>query len=71
MLKFRRLLETHDLGRAIFERVNALLASHGLKVAGGTMVDATIIRAASSTKNSEKSRNPQMHQTRKGNQWYS
>ena len=70
MLKFRRLLETHDLGRAIFDRVNALLASRGLKVAGGTMVDATIIHAPSSTKNEEKSRDPEMHQTRKGNQWY-
>ena len=70
MLKFRRLLETRDLGRAIFDRVNALLASRGLKVAGGTMVDATIIHAASSTKNAEQSRDPQMHQTRKGNQWY-
>ena len=70
MLKFRRLLESHDLGRAIFDRVNALLASRGLKVAGGTMVDATIIHAPSSTKNEEQSRDPEMHQTRKGNQWY-
>ena len=70
LLKFRRLLETHDLGRAIFERVNSLLAERGLKVAGGTMVDATIIHAPSSTKNAEKSRDPEMHQTRKGNQWY-
>ena len=70
MLKFRRLLETHDLGRAIFDRVNGLLAERGLKVAGGTMVDATIIHAPSSTKNAEQSRDPQMHQTRKGNQWY-
>ena len=70
LLKFRRLLDTHDLGRAIFDRVNALLASRGLKVAGGTMVDATIIHAPNSTKNAEKSRDPEMHQTRKGNQWY-
>ena len=51
MLKFRCLLETHELGRAIFDRVNGLLTERGLKVAGGTMVDATIIHAASSTKN--------------------
>ena len=56
MLKFRRLLESHDLGRAIFDRVNALLAARGLKLNGGTMVDATIIHAPSSTKNAEKSR---------------
>ena len=70
MLKFRRLLETHDLGRAIFDRVTGLLVERGLKVVGGTMVDATIIHAASSTKNEEKSRDPEMHQTRKGKQWY-
>ena len=57
-------------GRAIFERVNVLLASRGLKVAGGTMVDATIIHAPSSTKNASNSRDPEMHQTRKGNPWY-
>ena len=56
MLKFRRLLETHDLGRAIFDRVNGLLAARGLKLNGGTMVDATIIHAPSSTKNAEKTR---------------
>jgi IS5 family transposase len=70
LLKFRRLLESHDLGRAIFERVNALLAERGLKVSGGTMVDATIIHAPSSTKNAERARDPEMRQTKKGNQWY-
>ena len=70
MLKFRRLLEARDLGRAIFDRVNVLLAERGLKLTGGTMVDATIIHAASSTKNEEKSRDPEMHQTRKSKQWY-
>jgi IS5 family transposase len=70
MLKFRRLLETNDLGRAVFERVNGLLAERGLKVSGGTMVDATIIHAPSSTKNDSQSRDPEMHQTKKGNQWY-
>jgi transposase, IS5 family len=69
-LKFRRLLETHDLGRAVFERVNGLLAERGMKVSGGTMVDATIIHAPSSTKNATQSRDPEMHQTRKGKQWY-
>jgi transposase, IS5 family len=70
LLKFRRLLETHDLGRAVFERVNGLLAERGMKVSGGTMVDATIIHAPSSTKNATQSRDPEMHQTRKGKQWY-
>lgn len=69
LLKFRRLLERHDLSRAIFDRVNAVLAAKGLKVSGGTMVDATIIHAPSSTKNQAKSRDPEMHQTKKGNQW--
>jgi transposase, IS5 family len=70
MLKFRRLLEMHDLSRAIFDRVNALLAAKGLRVSGGTMVDATIIHAPSSTKNESKARDPEMRQTKKGNQWY-
>ncbi len=70
LLRFRRLLETHDLSRTMFERVNALLAERGMKVAGGTMVDATIIHAPSSTKNAGQSRDPEMHQTKKGNQWY-
>ena len=61
MLKFRRLFETHDLARAIFARVNGLLAERGLKVAGGTMFDATIIHAPSSTKNASNSRDPEMH----------
>jgi IS5 family transposase len=68
--KFRHLLERHDLGQALFDRVNAHLAEHGLKVAGGTIVDATIIAAPSSTKNAAKSRDPEMRQTKKGNQWY-
>ncbi len=69
-LKFRRLLETHGLGEAIFVRVNALLSERGLKVAGGTVVDATLIAAPSSTKNKKQSRDPEMHQTKKGNQWH-
>jgi transposase, IS5 family len=70
LLKFRRLLETHDLGEALFARVNAHLKHHGIKVGGGTIVDATIIAAPSSTKNKKKERDPEMHQTKKGNQWY-
>jgi IS5 family transposase len=70
LLKFRRLLETHNLGRAVFEQVNGLLAERGMKLSGGTMVDATLIHAPSSTKNAEQTRDPEMHQTRKGNQWY-
>ena len=70
ILNFRHLLERHGLGQALFERVNDYLASCGLKVAGGTIVDATIIAAPSSTKNQAKARDPEMHQTRKGQQWY-
>jgi transposase, IS5 family len=70
ILNFRHLLERHSLGKVLFERVNEHLASRGLKVAGGTIVDATIIAAPSSTKNQAKARDPEMHQTRKGQQWY-
>ena len=70
ILNFRHLLERHDLGRLLFDRVNEHLAARGLKVAGGTIVDATIIAAPSSTKNAAKARDPEMHQTRKGQQWY-
>ena len=70
ILNFRHLLERHKLGKVLFERVNQHLASRGLKVAGGTIVDATIIAAPSSTKNEAKARDPEMHQTRKGQQWY-
>lgn len=70
ILHFRHLLERHDLAKPLFERVNAHLASRGLKVASGTIVDATIITAPSSTKNQAKARDPAMHQTRKGQQWY-
>src|SRR5262245_25569196 len=69
LLKFRRLLEEHELTKAIFEEVNALLAERGLLMREGTLVDATIIAAPSSTKNKEKQRDPEMHQTKKGNQW--
>src|SRR6478609_3800722 len=59
-----------DLGRQLFDEVQRHLADKGLKVATGTIVDATIISAPSSTKNAEKARDPEMHQTKKGNQWY-
>jgi len=67
--RFRHLLEEHDLGRQLFDEVQRHLADNGLKVATGTIVDATI-SAPSSTKNAEKARDPEMHQTKKGNQWY-
>jgi IS5 family transposase len=68
--RFRHLLEKHDLGRRLFEEVQRHLAAKGMKVSTGTIVDATIINAPSSTKNAEKARDPDMHQTKKGNQWY-
>lgn len=68
--KFRHLLERHDLGRRLFEDVGRHLQSRGMKVSGGTIVDATIITAPSSTKNASGERDPEMHQTKKGNQWY-
>jgi IS5 family transposase len=68
--RFRHLLEEHNLGRRLFDEVHRHLAAKGLKVATGTIVDATIINAPSSTKNAAKARDPEMHQTKKGNQWY-
>jgi IS5 family transposase len=68
--RFRHLLEAHDLGRRLFEEVHRHLEAKGLKVATGTIVDATIINAPSSTKNADEARDPDMHQTKKGNQWY-
>ena len=68
--KFRHLLEAHDLGRGLFEQVARHLQAQGLKVASGTIVDATIINAPSSTKNQSGERDPEMKQTKKGNQWY-
>ena len=70
LLKFRRLLEQHKLGEALFAKVGEVLQARGLKVGTGTIVDATIIGAPSSTKNADKQRDPEMHQTRKGQQWY-
>ena len=70
MCRFRHLLEAHDLGRRLFDLVQLHLARNGLRIATGTIVDATIISAPSSTKNAAKARDPEMHQTKKGNQWY-
>ncbi|MBT8439260.1 MAG: IS5 family transposase [Gammaproteobacteria bacterium] len=68
--KFRHLLEAHRLGDQLFVLINDYLQENGMKVHTGTIVDATIIDAPSSTKNKDKSRDPEMHQTRKGKQWY-
>lgn len=70
ILNFRRLLERHQLTEAIFQAVNRLLADQRLLLKSGTLVDATIISAPSSTKNADRSRDPEMTQTKKGNQWY-
>src|ERR1051325_6243843 len=70
VLHFRHWLEQHKLTEALFAEVSALLAERGLLMRQGTIVDATIIAAPSSTKNKQKSRDPEMHQTKKGNQWY-
>ncbi len=68
--KFRHLLERHNLGDRLFALIAEYLQENGLKVSTGTIVDATIISAPSSTKNKDRKRDPEMHQTRKGNQWY-
>jgi IS5 family transposase len=70
LLKFRRLLEQHGLTPRIFETINAQLAERGLLLKEGTLVDATIIAAPSSTKNRDGQRDPEMHQTGKGKQWH-
>jgi len=70
LLKFRRLLETHDLTRKIFDTINAHLAAKGLLMREGTIVDATLIAAPPSTKNRDKARDPEMHQSKKGNDWH-
>jgi IS5 family transposase len=68
--KFRHLLEEHGLGRVLFDEVTQHLRAQGLAVSTGTIVDATIIAAPSSTKNATGTRDPAMHQTQKGQQWY-
>ncbi|WDK33049.1 IS5 family transposase [Xanthomonas campestris] len=70
ILNFRRLLETHGLAARMLEAVNAHLARKGQSLRSGTIVDATLIAAPSSTKNADHARDPEMRQTKKGNQWY-
>lgn len=70
MLNFRHLLEEHKLTQALFDVINKHLADKGLLLKQGTIVDATLIHAPSSTKNASGERDPEMHQTKKGNQWY-
>jgi transposase, IS5 family len=70
LLGFRHLLERHQLGAAIFAQIGQLLQDNGLQLSGGTLVDATIIAAPSSTKNQAKQRDGQMHSTRKGGQYH-
>jgi len=70
LLKFRHLLVDNQLTRALFDEINAHLSERGLLMRAGTIVDATIIAAPSSTKNQKGERDPEMHQTKKGNQWH-
>lgn len=70
LLNFRHLLEKHQLGAALFAKVGELLLANGMKLSGGTIVDATLIAAPPSTKNQDKSRDPEMHQSKKGNEWH-
>ena len=70
LANFRHLLEAHGLGTAIFAKVGELLQANGLRLSGGTIVDATLIAAPPSTKNQDKTRDPEMHQVKKGNQWH-
>ena len=69
LLKFRRLLEKHGLNKIFFEAINRVMVETGHMLKGGSVVDATIINAPSSTKNAQKQRDPEMHQTKKGNEW--
>jgi IS5 family transposase len=70
ILRFRHMLEQHDLCGEMLMTVNLYLETKGIRISTGTIVDATIIHAPSSTKNSSGKRDPEMHQTKKGNQWY-
>ena len=70
VLHFRHWLERHELTRALFDEVGKMLEERGLLMRQGTIVDATIIAAPALTKNQSKSRDPEMHQTKKGNQWH-
>lgn len=70
LLHFRHLLEEHKLGQKLFAAQNQIFAEQGWIMQGGSIVDATLIAAPSSTKNATGERDPEMHQTEKGNQWY-
>ncbi len=70
ILNFRHVLEKNNLGQGFLEEINANMESLGLKLREGTIVDAIIIEAPSSTKNRARERDPEMHQTKKGNQWH-
>jgi IS5 family transposase len=70
ILTFRHLLEKHGLGEQVFETAKAHLSARGMTMRQGSIVDATLIAAPSSTKNKEGKRDPEMHQVKKGNQWY-
>ena len=69
LCKFRHLLEANGLNKLFFDAINHGMVQTGHMMKGGTIVDATIINAPSSTKNAEKARDPEMHQTKKGNEW--
>jgi len=70
LLNFRHLLEEHNIGKVFFDAISCTLSSAGYMMRGGTIMDATLISAPSSTKNADKSRDPEMHQTKKGNTWH-
>ena len=70
ILNFRHLRERHALGEMVLSRINQHLAARGLRLREGTVVDSTLIAAPSSTQNEQKARDPEMHQTRKGKNWY-
>jgi transposase, IS5 family len=70
LLNFRHLLEEHRIGAVLFAKIGELLLANGMKLSGGTIVDATLIAAPPSTKNASGERDPQMHQSKKGNQWH-
>ena len=70
LLKFRHLLEAHQIGAAMFAEIGKLLQANGMKLSGGTIVDATLIAAPPSTKNAAGERDPEMRQSKKGNQWH-
>lgn len=70
LCKFRKLLDENGVTKLLFDSIKCFLDKHGKLMHGGSIVDATLIDAPSSTKNAEKKRDPEMHQTKKGNQWY-